>query len=447
MAKEEKNYSFAMIAIVAIVAIVGLVVMFLGMKLTGNISILTTPTISQASVNPGVITIGEASKSSMIKSPACIGEGKTIPVVANPPECCSGLKLIKPKLENQLGIYGYCTAKCGNGICESATESSYNCPEDCKVIVTCNNCFDCTSKVNRAKSGSVVKLANDIEGYTVYYDSWGNEFYRCISWTGGNSKVTFDCNGHKIKGTRKADDGIDSVGEGIYITSNFSTVRNCKILDYYTGIDIAANNNLIEGNRFNNSNFNKTWMGYMKGILYLGKNNVISDNNFESIPMGIQGGGTNNVIEKNNFTKVTHGISLIDYSNGHNNIIKDNKISKCYEGVYLQDTQNNTIVYNNISLGGIGISLIGYYSEDGASGNKIKNNIINNNDAGIYIGNTAKNNILESNTVCYSKKYEDIRNSKIDNNNSGYKNICYKILNWSDQGVQGCTFNCPRDLV
>jgi hypothetical protein len=129
----------------------------------------------------------------------CAAEGETIPVIANPPECCSNLKLIKPKLENQLGIYGYCTAKCGNDICESETESSYNCPEDCKDIVTCNSCFDCTSKINRAKSGTVVKLVNDIEGDNVYLDQWGTEYYNCISWTGGNSNVTFDCDGHKIK--------------------------------------------------------------------------------------------------------------------------------------------------------------------------------------------------------------------------------------------------------
>jgi hypothetical protein len=61
----------------------------------------------------------------------CVGEGETIPVVAELPECCPGLELIPPKEENWLGISGYCTALCGNGACDEATESSYNCPEDC----------------------------------------------------------------------------------------------------------------------------------------------------------------------------------------------------------------------------------------------------------------------------------------------------------------------------
>lgn len=63
----------------------------------------------------------------------CKCEGETIPVIANPPACCTGLELIPPKEENWVGIMGYCTAKCGNGICDEATESNYNCPLDCPV--------------------------------------------------------------------------------------------------------------------------------------------------------------------------------------------------------------------------------------------------------------------------------------------------------------------------
>ncbi|MBN1941321.1 MAG: hypothetical protein JW772_04010 [Candidatus Diapherotrites archaeon] len=64
--------------------------------------------------------------------PACAGEGETIPVIANPPQCCEGLELIPPKQANILGSAGICTAKCGNGTCDVATESAYNCPVDCE---------------------------------------------------------------------------------------------------------------------------------------------------------------------------------------------------------------------------------------------------------------------------------------------------------------------------
>ncbi|MBN1941642.1 MAG: hypothetical protein JW772_05710 [Candidatus Diapherotrites archaeon] len=69
--------------------------------------------------------------------PACKGEGEFIPVIENPPECCSGLELLPPNDTSILGIHGYCTAKCGNGECDSAIEGVSNCPEDCSNIFAC----------------------------------------------------------------------------------------------------------------------------------------------------------------------------------------------------------------------------------------------------------------------------------------------------------------------
>lgn len=68
----------------------------------------------------------------MSNIPACKGEGESIPVIASPPECCSGLILIPPKEQGIIGISGYCTARCGNSVCDRTTESSYNCLEDCE---------------------------------------------------------------------------------------------------------------------------------------------------------------------------------------------------------------------------------------------------------------------------------------------------------------------------
>ena len=62
----------------------------------------------------------------------CKKEGEAIPVIPNPPECCEGLILIPPKSPDIVGITGICTAKCGNGICDSETETDYNCPQDCE---------------------------------------------------------------------------------------------------------------------------------------------------------------------------------------------------------------------------------------------------------------------------------------------------------------------------
>lgn len=65
------------------------------------------------------------------KTEACIPEGLPIPVIPNAPECCAGLTLIPPKDKDILGISGFCTANCGNGVCETLIESSYNCAVDC----------------------------------------------------------------------------------------------------------------------------------------------------------------------------------------------------------------------------------------------------------------------------------------------------------------------------
>jgi hypothetical protein len=64
----------------------------------------------------------------------CVGEGGTIPSVLDPPACCLGLELILPKRPDWFGIYGYCTALCGDGICDPEIETDYNCPEDCPCI-------------------------------------------------------------------------------------------------------------------------------------------------------------------------------------------------------------------------------------------------------------------------------------------------------------------------
>lgn len=60
----------------------------------------------------------------------CAEEGESVAAVADPPPCCEGLELIPPKTSS-VGIMGICTAKCGNGICDTQTESSENCPADC----------------------------------------------------------------------------------------------------------------------------------------------------------------------------------------------------------------------------------------------------------------------------------------------------------------------------
>ena len=84
---------------------------------------------------------------------SCKNEGESIPVIPNPPSCCSGLTLIPPAKEHVLGSAGICTAKCGNGVCDDETETSYNCPQDC------NN-----STVPTHAGGGGIGMANPASG-------------------------------------------------------------------------------------------------------------------------------------------------------------------------------------------------------------------------------------------------------------------------------------------
>jgi hypothetical protein len=64
----------------------------------------------------------------------CVGEGETVPVIVDPLSCCRGLTLIQPKSPGLHGIHGYCTERCGDGICDPRIESAFNCPGDCRSV-------------------------------------------------------------------------------------------------------------------------------------------------------------------------------------------------------------------------------------------------------------------------------------------------------------------------
>ena len=88
----------------------------------------------------------------------CVGEGGSIPVIPDAPDCCPGLDLIPPPDPQIVGIFGYCTANCGNGVCDEI-ETNYNCPEDCPhhVYGACcledGSCVECGPRACRAMCG------------------------------------------------------------------------------------------------------------------------------------------------------------------------------------------------------------------------------------------------------------------------------------------------------
>ncbi len=112
----------------------------------------------------------------------CLGEGESKPVIANPLPCCEGLKLIPPKTKNVAGIYGYCTAKCGNGVCEG-NETEYNCLVDCGNIRTnSTKCTDSDGGINYFVQGTcyVIGFGDKVTDKCPKgggYDNWVEEYY------------------------------------------------------------------------------------------------------------------------------------------------------------------------------------------------------------------------------------------------------------------------------
>lgn len=84
-----------------------------------------------AACGNGVCDSGENRCNCLRDCKPCKKEGESVPVVSNAPDCCKGLNLLKPQKFPFVGVKGICSAKCGNGVCDTATESESNCPQDC----------------------------------------------------------------------------------------------------------------------------------------------------------------------------------------------------------------------------------------------------------------------------------------------------------------------------
>ena len=102
------------------------------------VPIFTAPNVNVDTTFSCILTVRDEENLSavdsvniLVRNSLCKGEGESIPVIASPPSCCSGLMLISPKTAGTMGSHGICTAKCGNGVCDSFSETNYNCPQDC----------------------------------------------------------------------------------------------------------------------------------------------------------------------------------------------------------------------------------------------------------------------------------------------------------------------------
>ena len=161
-------------------------------------------------------------------------------------------------------------------------------------VINCNNCSDCSAKIQSASAGDVVKLTEDIT----------NHYGNCIEFNDKDG-ITFDGDNYMIYGDN------DFEGYGIYLSyqSNNNIIKNCKINDFRYGIYLS-----------NSDNNNLT-------------NNTANDNNRYGINMP---GSDNNTVENNTLNSNTNG--GIYLSNSDYNTIEGNTLSQNVQhGIYTRD--------------------------------------------------------------------------------------------------------------
>jgi PGF-pre-PGF domain-containing protein len=318
----------------------------------------------------------------------------------------------------------------GTGFSENCTDSDENgiCDEEYLVytgffgdiydylpladspFITCNSCSDCSTKIQSASSGDIIKLTQDISDYSG----------TCINFGSSIKNITFDCQGNTIDG-----DGTES-SHGITIersseTSNL-TIQNCIITGFELGMRISGSaNNTLRNNNMSNNLVRDFYFSPSSGMFYI---------NYQDYENDID---TSNIINYNKiiyynysasdyvFDPITAPDAGVVYCTYCNNITyKDLDLSgeKMQLSYFTNSTLQNITVSN-----GEGISL--EFSDNNTLTNITANS---NTQYGVYLfasdNNTLTNITANSNTQYGIRLFSSlsgnlIKDSRIENNTDG----------------------------
>jgi parallel beta-helix repeat protein len=251
------------------------------------------------------------------------------------------------------------------------------------------------------------------------------------------NNVTLDCAGHSITG--------NGVSYGIYAYYNFTTIKNCNIRGFYSGIYMSGSYGTTYGTIDSNTISNNIGLGiFLSGSYLTVSNNIINNNGDGSSQISggifILGSGfaniynnyfnsnnhsgaqlqiSNSTVYNNNFNfNIWYGIGVFGH---YNNISNNNMISNAY-GIKMGSYGSGGVVYNSISNNNInsntvhGIWMQGWH-------NTFSGNSINYNGAsGIY---------MDSNPGYEYSKYNLIFNNNISGNQVGLNNT----YDWSNYNL------------
>ncbi len=258
------------------------------------------------------------------------------------------------------------------------------------------------------------------------------------------SNIFLDCRGYTITG--------NGAGSGVRaIARQNVTIRNCRITDFFDGINLTyttsslVHNNTIWGNDDDGIDMDLTNITQIElnNLSANYDNNIVitasSSNNISNNTIALASGDTFSagiVISNNsNSNRITNNTVRQNQNDGifielssQTNTINQNTVSNNGEdGIDITDASSNIVQYNNVANN----------SEDGVEIARSNytiagfNNITNSNDAGIEVHNTVNNNIT-ANLIIIATGVAD--NGGIELNNSAGN----RIINNS---VQLCTDN------
>lgn len=247
-----------------------------------------------------------------------------------------------------------------------------------------------------------------VESQTMWYDLNNCPSSGLIISVDG---ITLDCNNHLIDG-----DGGVFPEAGIRLKDKEGFIlKNCKLQEFYYGIDlensyntILANNTVNNNNRsgiqiyncFNNMLTGNTVNNSNEAILLSNCfNSTLTKNTADHGSRGIylMFSSYNTLINNTANSNMREGIGLI---HSYNNILSKNSADKNDDiGIELFISSNNTLMDNSASGNGKGIGLA--YS---AHYNTLSGNVVNNNGKGIYLAYSTYNQIT-NNTLFENRPY------------------------------------------
>jgi len=256
------------------------------------------------------------------------------------------------------------------------------------ATVYCDNCTDCSAKIQNASMGDTVVLTEDITDWNC----------TCIDFADADA-ITFDGGGHTIDGTR----AIPSYGIYLPQYSCTNVIMNCTVTDFWSGIYLfTAPYNVIQNITVHDNRDTGITILYSTGCII--RDCSLQENSYEDFyfrPHLISDCSTSVV------NVVGSGNRPIGFYN-QNTMISD----KEFASLYLCNADNSTL--NNVTVQGADSksnNALRMYFSDGCSLNNITSS---DNFGGIFLTDSY-NNTVTSAECSYNHQY-GIYLSNSDNN-------------------------------